>query len=105
MKPQLPATIEVTPWRLDGRGQRVPEQLGVVVGVGVDEARAHHEAGGVDGVAGVLAGQAAGVGDGHDAATRHADVGGTAGSAGAVDQRAAADDEIEHVRVPCGRAI
>ena len=29
-------------------GERVPEELGVVVGVGVDEAGAHHQAGGVE---------------------------------------------------------
>ena len=37
----------VTPWLADGRSARVPEQLSVVVGVGVDDARRDDAAGGV----------------------------------------------------------
>ena len=36
-KPQLPAITVVTPWCDDGRQVGVPEDLGVVVGVDVDE--------------------------------------------------------------------
>ena len=39
-KPQLPVTTVVTPCQDDGVSVGVPEELGVVVGVGIDEARA-----------------------------------------------------------------
>ncbi len=55
------------------RGQRVPEELGVVVGVGVDEAGAHDEAGGVERLPSRLL-DPAGCGDRHDAPVADADV-------------------------------
>ncbi len=74
-------------------GVGVPEQLGVVVGVGVDEAGTDHLAGGVDGLGGVGARQVA---DGGDAALGDADVGAYPGGARAVDHRAARDEQVVH---------
>ena len=74
------------------RGPGVPEELGVVVRVGVDEAGADGEAGGVDGLGRLLAD----VADGDDAAVADADVGSDPGGAGAVDHGAALDDHVEH---------
>ncbi len=61
--------------------------------VDVDEARGHQGAVGVDGATGGGPGELA---DGGDAAVRDADVGRAGRRAGAVDDRAAADHEIEH---------
>ena len=67
-------------------GRRVPGELGVVVGVEVDEAGRHHQAGGVDlGRAGLE------LVDRDDAAVAHGDVADRTGRAGAVDHEAAAD--------------
>ena len=49
VNPQLPPITVVTPCSGDGLAQRVPEQLGVVVRVDVDEPGRDHEAVGVDG--------------------------------------------------------
>ncbi len=48
VNPQLPPITVVTPWMLDGAGGRVPQQLGVVVGVRVDDAGRDDQPGGVD---------------------------------------------------------
>ena len=48
MKPQLPMTTVVTPCHGDGLARRVPEELAVVVGVQVDEARRHDQTAGIE---------------------------------------------------------
>ena len=48
VRPQLPMTTVVTPCHGDGLSLRVPEELAVVVGVQVDEARGHDQTAGVD---------------------------------------------------------
>ena len=53
VNPQLPPMTEVTPCRRTG-WRAVPVELGVVVGVGVDEPRGDHQAGGVEGPPGRL---------------------------------------------------
>ena len=77
------------------RRLRVPEQLRVVVGVGVDEAGGDDEAVGVDRLGGGL-GDAAGVADGDDPSVPGSHVGPAAGGPGAVDERAALDQVVEH---------
>ena len=77
----------------------IPEELGVVVGVDVDEAGSDHEATGVDGATGALVDLA----HGDDAAVAHADVGHPPWRSRPVDQRAALDENVEHVRL-LGRA-
>ena len=47
-KPQLPSTTEVTPCQLEMVQYGIPADLGVVVGVQIDEARGHDEPVGVD---------------------------------------------------------
>ena len=47
-KPQLPITTEVTPCQGEMVSMRIPEDLGVVVRVDVDEARRHDHAVGID---------------------------------------------------------
>ena len=74
-------------------GPGVPEDLGVVVGVGVDEAGADDLAGGVVGLDGLGAGEVAG---GGDAPVGYAHVGRHAGCARAVDHRAAGNEQVEH---------
>ena len=98
MKPQLPPITVVTPCTFDGVAHRVPEQLRVVVRVRVDEAGGDDEAVGVDDLA-CLARRSS------PTATirpsRTPDVGPTnAGAPGAVDDRAAPDEQVEHVPVP-----
>jgi hypothetical protein len=73
--------------------------LGVVVGVGVDDPRGHHQALGVE-LGGRLLGELA---DGHDLAVTDPDVGLPGRSAGAVDNQAVADGVIEHGTVPLCR--
>ncbi len=77
------------------RERRVPEHLGVVVGVDVDEAGAHDAAGGVELL---VAGEA--LADGDDASCGHRDVGCVTGRSRAVDHRAAANHQhlcLSHV--------
>src|SRR5207247_11184915 len=74
-----------------GGGVGVEGELGIVVGVHVDDARHDDEAVGVDRLA--RAGEAA---DGGDQAERDPDVGGAAGQARAVHHPAALDDGVEH---------
>jgi hypothetical protein len=73
-----------------GRGDRVPVELHVVVGVDVDEARRHDQAVRVDD-APCFAFDTA---DRADPPVAHRDVRGEAGQAGAVDDLAAADHEV-----------
>lgn len=80
-------------------GVRVPEELGVVVGVGVDEAGGEHESGGVLRGHGLL-GEVAGLGDDGDAPVADAEVGDVRGSTGAVHDGRSADEVVEHVGFP-----
>ena len=74
------------------RGRRVPEELGVVVGVRVDDAGRDHQPGGVElGAAGSATSP-----DLDDAAVLDADVGLPGGTPGAVDDRAGSDHVVEH---------
>ena len=75
------------------RERAVPEHLGVVVGVHVDEARRDHLAGGVDGGGAASASTRA---DLHDAVAVDADVGPAPRRAGAVDHVTAGDHDVEH---------
>ena len=71
------------PVEVGGRGGRVPEQLGVVVGVGVDDARGHDQSLGVE-----LGGpRLVDLAHGDDLPVPDADVGPAAGRAGAVDDQ------------------
>ena len=82
----------VTPCTLEGEAERVPEELRVVVRVGVDDTGRHHEPGGVE-----LGGRRlVDLADGDDAAVPDPDVGQAAGLPGAVDERAGSDDVVEH---------
>ena len=98
--PQLPITAVVTPCQDDGRQERVPGGLAVVVRVDVDEAGRDQQAAGVD-LAPALADVVAHRGDG---VAVDGDVGLAARRAGAVDDGAAADHEIVHgpelLRIP-----
>ena len=75
-----------------GRGQRVPEELRVVVGVGVDHAGHDHEPAGVELDRRLFVDLA----DGHDPAVADADIGQAAGLTGPVHDRAGSDDVVEH---------
>src|SRR5690606_18724408 len=78
-------------------------ELRVVVGVGVDEARAHDQAVGVELLGGGLVeagGLLVAVDHGGDAPAGHPDVAPAPRRAGAVDDRGPPDDEIEHVVPP-----
>ncbi len=86
--PQLPAITVVTPWNDDGVSAGVPEDLGVVVGVDVDEAGRHHLARGVELPVAAEPVAALSVRDGRDAAAVDAHVRRPAGRPGAVDHRA-----------------
>jgi hypothetical protein len=83
-----------------GAGDRpVPEHLGVVVGVDVDEARRDGEAPGVEGPARL----ARELPEGRDPAAPHAEVARPAGGAGPVEEGPTPDQEIEglgHGRPP-----
>ena len=105
-EPAVAADDGGDPVEVGRRRGRVPEQLGVVVGVRVDDPRRHHQALGVE-----LGGPAVGdLADRHDPAVLHADVGPPGGASGAVDDPAVADDVVEHglrpllTRVVCPRA-
>ena len=74
------------------RAVGIPEELGVVVGVQVDEARRHDQAAGVDRLVGLAGADLADLGD-H--AVLDADVAAEARQAAAVDDHAAADHAIE----------
>ena len=78
------------------RERVVPEDLCIEVGVHVDEARRHELAGGVDGVRGGFGDLT----DLHDAIVLDTDVGSSTYSSGSVDDVAALDDHVEHVRPP-----
>jgi hypothetical protein len=67
-----------------GGDRTVPQHLGVVVGVQIDEAGGDDEPRAVDGLLGRLIGLA----DGDDAAVAHTDICGVAHSAGAIDDGA-----------------
>ena len=76
--------------------RRVPERLGVEVGVHVDETGAHDPTAGVDHLGRVVVHRA----DGDDLSVADADVGRSARVTGAVDDETVADDGVEHRR-PC----
>ena len=73
-------------------GGRIPEHLGVVVRVDVDEARRDDEAVGVDGARRGLVDLA----DRDDAPVAYADVSTAACRSGAVDDAATADEQVQH---------
>ena len=81
-------------------GRRVPEELGVVVRVGVDDAGHDDSPLASNSVAAGLVDLA----DGHDPAVADADVGQAAGLTGPVDDRAGSDDVVEHGTSGGGRA-
>ena len=78
---------------------RVPEELGVVVGVEVDEPRGHVAAGGVEDTTPVGAPEAAYLGDPPVADPQ---IGPVPGRAGAVDDRPVLDDHVETGRFGAG---
>ena len=89
--PQLPITTLVTPWKQLLLADRVPRQLGVEVGVDVDEA------GGDERPSASISRRprpAESVLDGDDAVADDADIGPPCGRAGAVDHRASSDDDV-----------
>src|SRR4030095_4126096 len=73
-----------------GRGDRVPVELHVVVGVHVEEARRHDQAVGIDGAQSFPSDAA----DRGDPPALHRGGGGVAGQPGAIDDVAAADHEV-----------
>ena len=77
-------------------GGGIPEQLRVVVGVQVDEARGQRLALGVNGFGGEIIGFA----DRDDPAVGDTDVTVTGGRTGAVDDLRVADQQVEHVSQP-----
>ena len=87
-KPQLPPTTVVTPWKQEGVSAGSQNDLGVVVGVDVDEAGGDDAAVRVEGAVTLQVLADVGdppAGDGH--------VGPPRGRAGAVDHRPASDDQ------------
>ena len=77
------------------RGVGVPGDLGVVVGVGVDDARGYHLAGGVELLVCAVLGQIA---HRRHAAVHHADIGPPARVPGPVHEYAVPDDELVVLR-------
>ncbi len=94
VKPQLPITAVVTPCQHELVPARVPEHLGVHVGVAVDEAGRHHVALGVDLAPAPLPDPA----DEGDAVADHADVGAERAQSRPVDDRPV---RITRSYVPC----
>ena len=92
VKPQFPPITVVTPCKRRRRQRGVPEHLRVVVRVDVDEARRDDLALGVDRARRLLVD----VADRRDPAVADSDVGDPAGRTRAVDDRATADDHVEH---------
>ena len=72
--------------------RRVPEYLGVVMGVDIDKPRRHHQTGGVDGFFRRLVDLA----DRHDTSVPDADIALVACGAGAVDDGSAFDHIVQH---------
>ena len=94
-KPQLPMTTVVTPCQHDGREVAVPEHLGVVVRVDVDEARGEHEPVEVDDLgARPPAPSSPGAADRGDAVAGDGHVGRAGRRAGAVDQGGVAQQQV-----------
>ena len=91
MKPQLPITTVVTPCQHDEVPRLVPHHLGIHVGVGVDEARGHHQAVGVDVH---RRGRPRDRPDLDDPSVRDAHVGAIPGRTRAIDNRAASNHQI-----------
>ena len=84
------------------RGERpVPRDLGVVVGVQVDDARRESQSLGVD----LAFPGLADVSDGADAPVAHCDVGPDRFVAETVDDGGSADDEVVHCESPWGQAV
>ena len=77
---------------IGGARLRVPEELGVVVRMGVDEAGGDYQAAGVDFLSRFFGDFA----DRDDAPVTDADVRGARGRAGAIDQGPVPDDGVEH---------
>src|ERR1019366_3714047 len=76
---------------IGGRGGRIPEELGVIVGVRVHHSGCHHESGGIE----LAPGRAHGAYFG-DPAMLDADVGHPGRPPRAIDHRAGSDDVVEH---------
>ncbi len=81
----------------DVGAERVPEHLGVVMGMAVDEAGRDHVPLGIEGLRGALALEIA---DRGDQAVADAEVGAIPGQARAVHHRAAANDQVVRHVVP-----
>jgi len=77
-----------------GAGGRVPEQLGVVVGVQIHEARSDDQPGGIERAPGSL--PRVGIADADHPAAPDSDVGDPTRPAGAVHHSPTADDAVEH---------
>jgi hypothetical protein len=83
---------------LYGRARgRIPEQLSVVVGVQVDEARCERLSGRINGFRGLLVD----ITDGNDPPVAHADVAMSGGCACAVDDLGISDEYIQHCSLLC----
>ncbi|MEZ5225494.1 MAG: hypothetical protein R2710_02170 [Acidimicrobiales bacterium] len=96
----MPATTDVTPWKQERVRGRVPEDLGVVVRVDVDEAGGDDASGGVDPVRLVDAGRQVGT-DLDDATVLDGDVGPEPRASRAVDDGPTVNDQpVRHVRPP-----
>lgn len=82
---------------LDGwTGHGVPQHLGVVVGVNVNEPRSHHPAGGIKHPSGLLGH----VAHDHDPPVAHPDVGNPGRTAGPVHHPSALDEQVQQLRLP-----
>ena len=79
-----------------GLGGPVPEQLHIKMGVGINKARCHHPALGVDLGQGFAVHHA----DRRDLAVLHGHITQIARRAGAIDNAAAANDQIKHRSSP-----
>ena len=75
------------------RGRRVPEELGVVVGVGVDHPGHDHQSGSIKLHRPLLVDGA----QGGDPPVANPDVGGESGGAGPIDHGGVPDDVVEHL--------
>ncbi len=90
VKPQLPMTTLVMPCQQERGAERIPEDLGVHVGVAVHEARRDDPALRVDDLAGAFAEPT----DGDDLAGLHAHVGAVPRQAGSVHHPSVLDQQV-----------
>jgi hypothetical protein len=92
VKPQLPITAGGDAERGRGRGERVPGELRVVVGVVVDDAGHQRQAAGVDGFAVLLSGLACF----KDFSTGNSKIASLRRATKAVEEKRVSNDEIVH---------